>query len=295
MPNKLIEKEGNWAEFWRIFQFSTELRQIRHVIQNSCQEYQRLFIFKQFLSSLSIILTRPRPAWRLFSPGVFGNLLLHRVVVGGVGRVVVVHQGRGVVAVVGNHRGVNLFKLTIVVYNSLLINLDCIVSPSSVRLLDYLVSPVLMMMMMMLLHDSTDPIWCWAAAPPATRQLSLLSSQHTCAGPGRGALIGANLRPAANQRRPKRPIGESRQETLLGRRGAYLFMKKLQWCIIIVIDLLFGRYWQRKITSSAENCFTINFLSLRIVFSIADWNKKDLDFSLQLFILVISWHKFHIE
>ena len=69
-------------------------------------------------------------------------------------------------------------------------------------------------------------------------------------------------------------------------------MKKLQRCIIIVIDLLFGRYWQRKITSSAENCFTINFLSLRDVFSQFDWNKKARNFSLRLFISVNSWHTF---
>ena len=132
------------------------------------------------------------------------------------------------------------------------------------------------------------------AAPPATLQLSPLSSLHTCAGPRRVHLIGANLRPAANQGRPQRPIGERRQETLLGSRRPYLFMKKLQWCIIIVIDLLFGRYWQRKITSSAENCFTINFLSLRDVFSQFDWNKKEQNFSLRLFISVNSWHTFQI-
>ena len=129
---------------------------------------------------------------------------------------------------------------------------------------------------------------CWPTSHSPTVS-PLLSPHLPGAGWRRGALIGAHLRPAANQSRPERPIGKPRQETLLGRRLPYLFMKKLQWCIIIVIDLLFGRYWQRKITSSAENCFTINFLSLRDVFSQFDWNKKDQNFSLRLFISVNSW------
>ena len=130
---------------------------------------------------------------------------------------------------------------------------------------------------------------CWPTSHSPTVS-PLLSPHLPGAGWRRVALIGANLRPAANQSRPERPIGKPRQETLLGRRLPYLFMKKLQWCIIIVIDLLFGRYWQRKITSSAENCFTINFLSLRDVFSQFDWNKKARNFSLRLFISVNSWH-----